>query len=254
MNGQTGLEARRVTITICAAALFVFGRAPLAGQTTGGPLSQKLTGDGSAPQAVAIIRHDPKEPARRLVLYRVDLPQPSLRDLERYYRTHPPGVHLGNVAFLLVDHPSGNESEGRVVWVAYVFESKLVMPPPIWSAALARDPRTARTYVVLVESAGQYARLDVSIWEVATTKSLAAYPCRLVTAEWEKWPKAPVPTAHVRTRGYVYGVSGISAAIEAHRVVIRGEKKYEGYPPAEFSYHLKDGKWSGLPKKWSALP
>ena len=154
MNGQTGLEARRVTITICAAALFVFGRAPLAGQTTGGPLSQKLTGDGSAPQAVAIIRHDPKEPARRLVLYRVDLPQPSLRDLERYYRTHPPGVHLGNVAFLLVDHPSGNESEGRVVWVAYVFESKLVMPPPIWSAALARDPRTARTYVVLVESAG----------------------------------------------------------------------------------------------------
>jgi len=125
------------------------------------------------------------------------------------------------------------------------------MPPGIWCAAVVRDPRNARTYVVLVESAGQYARLDVSIWEVDTAKSLAAYPRRLVTAEWEKWPKAPDPIAHVRTRGYSYGLSQISAVLKGDRLVIRGEKEYKGEPPAEFWYDLKDGKWSGLP---SPLP
>ncbi|NCQ32631.1 MAG: hypothetical protein GW802_35375, partial [Armatimonadetes bacterium] len=220
MDRLSILEARCLTTFVCTAMALLSGGPALTGQPTGEGPSDKLTHHGSAPQAVAIIRHAPKQPARRLVLYRVDLPQPSLRDLERYYRTHPLGVHLGNVAFLLVDHATEKRRDGRIVWAAYVLQRTGLIHPGIWCAAVVRDPRNARTYVVLVESAGQYARLDVSIWEVDTAKSLAAYPRRLVTAEWEKWPKAPDPIAHVRTRGYSYGLSQISAVLKGDRLVI----------------------------------
>src|ERR1044071_3663378 len=124
MHGRTKSEApQKMNAWLCGAAWMVVLLLPDYGNQTWATEPQ-----AELEKVLSSVSYGSGGAARALTLKRLPIRSLQGLELEQYFKSHPNETSVPNTAFLLVDSPAGESSKGRLVWVAYVYHDRAIVP------------------------------------------------------------------------------------------------------------------------------
>jgi hypothetical protein len=184
-----------------------------------------------------------------LTLWRQSIPPLGDLELISYFKQHPEQTSFPNTAFVLVASDGKNLNQGSIVWIAYLYNDKLIRPQETWMADLARPIAGNQAYVAVVKSIAW--DIEFRLYPAALGQNLGSFPIHLDPASYERWPKASEAASMYKSQLLgrdISGIAGIHAVVEAEGVTVHGSRELASTPPVAFHFDVKRKQWSRVDK------
>lgn len=161
-----------------------------------------------------------------------------------------------NVAFVIVDSPTEEIANGKVIAITYDSFFEGSAPPPVWHGQLLWRAESREAFVVIHK--GPVAR-EIRVFRIDPAQELGKYPLRLEPQNRSEWPQ-PIPLLSEfkqdikdirRSEDLIYPLEKLELSIEKDILQIRGLRQDKDYPPLLLNLDLRTKEWREIsePKK-----